>query len=192
MLLKGIRVGFAITGSFQMFACTIVNIKNLMEEGAEVFPIMSHSAYTFNTKYGKAKDFRSQIKDITGTKIVRTIQEAEYIGQKKLIDIMIIAPCSGNTISKLANSITDTPVTALARYNLINENSTILGISATNGLSTNAENIGKLLNMKNLYFVPFRQSNPITKPNYLCFDSQYIVDTVLKALNKEQIQPLLL
>ena len=192
MLLKGIKIGFALTGSFQMFECVIDKIRELIEEGAEVIPIMSYSAYTFNTKYGKAESFRSKIESLTGRKIIHTIQEAENIWHDKLIDIMTIAPCSGNTISKLAKGITDTPVTVATKYSLINENSIVIAVSSNDGLSTNAENIGKLLNSKNIYFVPFRQPNPITKPNYIAFDKNYIIDTILKALNKEQIQPLLL
>ena len=109
-----------------------------------------------------------------------------------MIDILVIAPCSGNTISKLANDITDTPVTMATKSNLRNGNSVVIAVSTNNGLGNNAMNIGKLLNSKNIFFVPFRQDNPITKPNSLVFDKNYILKTIEKALIKEQIQPILL
>ena len=153
---------------------------------------MSYNAYNFDTKFWKAKDFIKRIETITGKPIIHTIQAAEPIGPKNIIDILVIAPCSGNTIAKLANDITDTPVTMAAKSNLRNGNSVVIAVSTNNGLGNNAINIGKLLNSKNIYFVPFRQDNPITKPNSLIFDKNYIIKSVQKALKKEQIQPILL
>ena len=139
-----------------------------------------------------AKDFINEIEEITGKKIIHTIQDAEPIGPKKLTDIMIIAPCSGNTIAKLANGITDTPVLMAAKSHLRNNNPLVIAVSTNDGLSGSAANIGKLLNRNNLYFVPFRQDNPITKPRSLVFDPSYIIKTLEEALDKEQIQPILL
>ena len=119
-------------------------------------------------------------------------QGAEPIGPKKMTDIMIIAPASGNTIAKLANDIIDTPATMAAKSHLRNENPLVIAISTNNGLSGNAINIGKLLNMRNYYFVPFKQDNPITKPRSIVFDSQYIIKTLEYALEGKQIQPILL
>lgn len=192
MIFNGLKIGFALTGSFCTFKIVIPEIEKLIKQGAEVLPIMSYNAYNLDTKFGKAKDFISQIEDITGQKIIHTIQDAEPIGPKHLIDILVIVPCSGNTIAKLANDITDTPVTMATKSNLRCGNSVVIGVSTNNGLGNNAVNIGKLLNYKNIYFIPFRQDNPITKPNSLVFDKNYIQKTIEMALNKEQIQPILL
>lgn len=192
MLLEGKKVGFALTGSFCTFSNTIPQMVKLIEEGAEVIPIMSFNAHNMDTKFGKAEDFINQIKEITKNEIIHTIDGAEPIGPKHLTDIMVIAPCSGNTLGKMANGITDTPVLMAAKSHLRNENPLVIAISTNDGLSGSAESIGKLLNRKHLYFVPFRQDNPITKPRSLVFDSNYIVDTVKKALDREQIQPILL
>ena len=129
---------------------------------------------------------------MTEQKIIHTIQDAEPIGPKHLTDIMIIAPCSGNTIAKLANGITDTPALMAAKSHLRNNNPIVIAISTNDGLSGSAENIGKLLNRNNYFSVPFRQDNPITKPRSLVFDPNYIVKTLEQALDKEQIQPILL
>ena len=160
--------------------------------GAEVIPIMSFNAYNTDTKFGKAKDFINDIEQITSKKIINTIVDAEPIGPKKMTDIMVIAPCSGNTISKLANDIIDTPVTMAAKSHLRNNNPIVIAPSTNNALSGNAENIGRLLNRKNYYFVPFRQDNPITKPRSLVFDPEYIIKTIQYSINKEQIQPIIL
>ncbi len=192
MIFNGFKIGFALTGSFCTFETILPIMENIIKEGAEVFPIMSYNAYNFDTKFGKAKDFIKRIETITGKPIIHTIQAAEPIGPKNMIDILVIAPCSGNTIAKLANDITDTPVTMAAKSNLRNGNSVVIAVSTNNGLGNNAINIGRLLNSKNIYFVPFRQDNPITKPNSLIFDKNYIIKSVQKALKKEQIQPILL
>lgn len=192
MKFKDLKIGFALTGSFCTFFKTIPVIKELVKEGAEVLPIMSYNAYELDTKFGKAKDFISQIEEITGKEIIHTIQGAEPIGPKHLTDIMIIAPATGNTIAKLANGITDTPVTMATKSHLRNENPIIIAISTNDALSGSAKNIGTLLNRKHYYFVPFRQDNPITKPRSLVFDETYIIKTIEAALNNEQIEPILL
>ena len=192
MELEGIKIGFGLTGSFCTFSKTIPKIKELVKMGAEVIPIMSFNAYNTDTKFGKAKDFINDIEQITSKKIINTIVDAEPIGPKKMTDIMVIAPCSGNTISKLANDIIDTPVTMAAKSHLRNNNPIVIAPSTNNALSGNAENIGRLLNRKNYYFVPFRQDNPITKPRSIVFDFEYIIKTIEFALDGEQIQPILL
>ncbi len=153
---------------------------------------MSDNSYTLDTKFGKAQDFISQIETITNNKIIHTIQDAEPIGPKKLTDIMIISPCSGNTLAKLAHGITDGPVLMATKSHLRNNNPVVIAISTNDGLSASAENIGKLLNRKNYYFVPFKQDNPITKPRSLVFDAEYITKTLEFALDREQIQPIIL
>ena len=191
MKFKDLKIGFALTGSFCTFSKTIPKIKELVKEGAEVIPIMSYNAYELDTKFGKAEDFIAQIEEITGKKIIHTIQGAEPIGPKKMTDIMIIAPATGNTIAKLANGITDTPVTMAAKSHLRNESPLIIAISTNDALSGSAKNIGTLLNRRNYYFVPFRQDNPITKPRSIVFDEDYIIKTIEYALNGEQIEPIM-
>lgn len=192
MNIKNKKVGVIMTGSFCTFSKVIEQIKELVKRGADVIPIMSYNSYTLDTKFGEAKDIIKQIEDITGKKIINTIQGVEPIGPKKLTDIMLIAPCTGNTIAKLANGIVDTPATMAAKSHLRNGNPLVIAISTNDGLSGSAENIGKLLNRSNYYVVPFRQDNPITKPRSLVFDPNYIIKTLEEALDKKQIQPIIL
>ncbi len=192
MELKDKKIGFVLTGSYCTFSKTIPKIKELVKKGSEVIPIMSYNAYNLDTKFGKAKDFIKEIQEITGKEIIHTIQDAEPIGPKKLTDIMVIAPCSGNTMSKLAYDIIDNPATMAVKSHLRNNLPVVIAPSTNNGLGANAQSIATLLNRKNYYFVPFRQDNPITKPRSIVFDFNYIIKTIEFALNNEQIQPILL
>ena len=153
---------------------------------------MSFNCYNLSTRAGESKDFINQIHEITNKKIIHTIQDAEIIGLKKITDVMIIAPCSGNTIAKLANNIADTPATMAAKSHLRNNKPLVVAPNTVDGLSGNAENIGKLLNRTNYYFVPFKQDNPITKPRSISFDAEYIIKTIEYAIEGEQISPILL
>ena len=192
MDLKDKKIGFTLTGSFCTFQKVIPKMKEIKKLGAEIIPIMSFNSYNLDTKFGKAKDFIEEIENITGKEIIHTIQGAEPIGPKKMTDLMIIAPCSGNTMAKLACDIIDTPATMAAKSHLRNNRPLVIAPSTNNGLSGNAENIGKLLNRKNYYFVPFRQDNPITKPRSIVFDVEYIIKTIEYALDGEQISPILI
>ena len=193
MKLEGKRIGFAFTGSFCTFKAVLEELKKIKKENADIIPIMSFNSYNLDTKFGTAQEYIAQIKEITGKEqIIHTIQEAEPIGPKKLTDIMVIAPCSGNTIAKLANGITDTPVLMATKSHLRNNNPIVLAISTNDGLSGSAENIGKLLNRNNYFFVPFKQDNPITKPRSLVADFKYLIPTIENALDKEQVEPILL
>ena len=191
-MLEGKRIGFAFTGSFCTFKVVIEELKKIQKMGADIIPIMSYNAYNLDTKFGKAEDFIIEIENICENKIIHTIQDAEPIGPKGLTDIMIIAPCSGNTMAKLACDIIDTPATMAAKSHLRNNRPLVIAPSTNNGLSGNAENIGKLLNRKNYFFVPFKQDNPITKPRSVVFDSDYIIKTLEFAIKGEQISPILL
>ena len=189
--LEGKRIGFALTGSFCTFKAVLEELKKIKKENADIIPIMSFNSYNLDTKFGTAQEYIAQIKEITGKEqIIHTIQEAEPIGPKKLTDIMVIAPCSGNTIAKLANGITDTPVLMATKSHLRNNNPVVLAISTNDGLSGSAENIGKLLNRNNYFFVPFKQDNPITKPRSLVADFKYLNPTIENALDKDQIEPI--
>ena len=220
MKIKDKRIGFVLTGSFCTFKHTIPQIKKIVEEGGIVIPIMSRNAYNMDTKFGTAQEFIKEIEEITNKEIIHTIQGAEPIGPKKLTvekdgynplkndreliqgaepigpkgltDILIIAPATGNTIGKLANGITDDVGTMATKSHLRNNNPVVIAISTNDGLAGSAENIGKLLNRNNYFFVPFRQDNPITKPRSLVFDPKYIIPTLEKALEKEQVQPILI
>ena len=192
MDVKGKKIGFVFTGSFCTFKKVIPKMKELIKKEAEIVPVMSFNSYNLDTKFGKASDFINEIETITNKQIIHTIPDAEPIGPKGLTDIMIIAPCSGNTISKLACDVIDTPATMAAKSHLRNNRPLVIAPSTNNALSGNAENIGKLLNRKNYYFVPFRQDNPITKPRSVVFDADYIIKTIEYALDGEQISPILL
>ena len=192
MKIKDKKIGFLLTGSFCTFKHTIPQIKKIVEEGGIVIPIMSRNAYNMDTKFGTAQEFIKEIEEITNKEIIHTIQGAEPIGPKGLTDILIIAPATGNTIGKLANGITDDVGTMATKSHLRNNNPVVIAISTNDGLAGSAENIGKLLNRNNYFFVPFRQDNPITKPRSLVFDPKYIIPTLEKALEKEQVQPILI
>ena len=192
MEVKGKKVAFVLTGSFCTFSKVIPIIKDLKKMEADILPIMSYNTYSFDTKFGKAKEFIDKIEKICENKIIHTIQEAEPIGPKHLTDIMIVAPASGNTMAKLASDIIDTPALMAVKSHLRNNLPVVIAPSTNNGLAAAAINIGTLLNRKNYYFVPFKQDNPITKPRSVVFDSAYIIPTVEKALDNEQIEPILL
>ena len=192
MQLEGKRIGFVFTGSFCTFRKTIEELKKIVKLNANVIPIMSEHSYTMDTKFGKAQDFINEIENITNKKILHTIQDVEVLGPKDMLDIIVVAPATGNTIAKLANDMIDGTATMAVKSHLRRERPVVIAISTNNGLSGAAENIGKLLNRKHYYFVPFKQDNPITKPNSLVFDPTYIIRTLEYALDKEQIQPILL
>jgi dipicolinate synthase subunit B len=192
MLLEGIKVGFAMTGSFCTFAKTLPQIENLVKEGAEVFPIISLSVNEFDTRFGKADDLTMKLKQITGKEPINTIVGAEPIGPKSLLDILVIAPCTGNTISKIANAITDGPVTMACKAHLRNMKPVVIAVSTNDGLSANAKNIGALLNMKHMFMVPFGQDDPVKKCTSLVADFEMLVPAVVEALSEKQIQPVLI
>ena len=192
MNLEEKRIGFVITGSFCAFRKTIIELKKIVKLGAKIVPIMSENSYILDTKFGKAEEFKKEIEEITNTKILHTIQEVEPLGPKDMLDILVVAPATANTIAKLANNIIDTSATMAVKSHLRKDKPVVIAISAYDGLSSGAQNIGKLFNMKHYYFVPFRQSNLITKPYVIAFDTTYLIKTIEYALDREQIQPILL
>lgn len=192
MKLKGVRIGFCVTGSFCTFSEIIPQIQKLVEEGAEVIPIFSYSVDTMDTRFFTAKDFKEIVENITGRKVINTIVEAEPIGPKKMLDVVVIAPCTGNSLAKLAMGITDTPVIMAAKAHLRNLKPVVIAVSTNDGLGNNGKNIALLMNTKNIYFVPFRQDNPVEKANSIVADMDKIYDTVLCALEGRQIQPVMI
>ncbi len=192
MKLSECNIGFAITGSFCTFDKIKSQIKVLKDEGADITPVFSFNAYNMDTRFAKAKDFIDEVKSITGKEGMSTIQQAEAVGPHKLFDVLVIAPCTGNTMAKLANGITDTPVLMAAKAHLRNNRPLVISISTNDALGINLQNIGKLMVMKNIYFVPFGQDDYIKKPNSMVADVSKIGETVEAAINKEQIQPVVL
>ena len=184
--------GLGITGSYCTFSKIISFIKILKQTNAKIIPIFSYNVCTTDNRFMSVKDFKKSVLDITGIPAIESIVDAEPIGPKKLLDVMIIAPCTGNTLAKLANGITDTPVLMAAKAHLRNNRPLVIAISSNDALGINFKNIGTLLNSKNIYFVPFYQDDPANKPNSLIADTDYIIPTITEALNYHQITPLLL
>lgn len=192
MKLSGKTIGLGLTGSHCTFSEVIPEINKLMAEGAKVIPIISNNASTTDTRFGKASEWLKQIKELTGQEIITTIVEAEPIGPKAILDLMVIAPATGNTISKLANAITDTPVLMAAKAQLRNLKPVVLAVSTNDGLGLNSVNIGRLLSTKNIYLLPFGQDSPFNKPNSLVAKMDLLIETCELALENKQIQPLLI
>lgn len=190
--LKGKRIGFAICGSFCTFSKAFAQIERLIAEGAEVTALMSFNAASLDTRFGKAADHIAYLEKITGRKVIRTIEDAEPIGPKRMFDVLVIAPCTGNTMAKLAAGIIDTPVTMAAKSHIRNAFPLIIAPSTNDGLAGAAKNLGALLNYKSVFFVPFGQDDPEAKPRSLSADFAKIPETVEAALGKVQIQPMLL
>lgn len=190
--IKGLRIGFALTGSFCTFSRATDILRLLAENGAQLIPIMSYRSFSSDTRFGKAAEHIHSIENICGRKIISTIEEAEPIGPKNMTDIMIVAPCTGNTLAKLANSITDTPVLMAVKSHLRNLRPVVINLSTNDALAGSLKNIGHLMNMKNYYFVPFAQDDCIKKPLSLISDFSLIPDTIDAALDGKQIQPVIL
>ena len=191
MTLSGKNIGFAVTGSFCTISEAIIELERLAFLGVEVYPILSTAVATTNTRFGRADDFRRRIEMVTGKDCIDTITDAEPIGPKKMLDLIVVAPCTGNTLSKIANGITDTPVTMAVKASLRNQKPVVLAIATNDGLGANGKNIGTLLNTKNVFFVPFGQDDPEKKSNSLIARFGLIVPTIELALEGKQIQPVL-
>jgi len=190
-MLKDKTVGFALTGSFCTFKAAISALEKLKNTGCKIIPIMSETAYSTDTRFGSATDFTAQIEDISQNKIIHSISSAEQIGPKKLLDLMIIAPCTGNTLAKLACGIADTSVTLGAKAHLRNNRPLLIGVSTNDGLANAAKNIGVLHNNRNYYFVPYSQDDCFGKPNSLVADFSQIILAAEAALSGIQLQPML-
>lgn len=187
-----LTIGFALTGSFCTFSKVFPEIEGLVKKGIKIIPIMSKNAKAIDTRFGKAEDFIKKFEEITSEKLLDSLTAVEPIGPKNLIDALIIAPCTGNTLSKLANGITDSVVTMAAKATIRNEKPVIIAVSTNDGLGFSAKNIGLLLNSKNIYIVPFLQDDPKNKHNSLVSKMDLIEETLIEALNGKQKQPLIL
>ncbi|REK76561.1 dipicolinate synthase subunit B [Paenibacillus paeoniae] len=189
---NGITVGYALSGSHCTFAEVMPEIKRFVDAGANVVPIVSNTLITTDTRFGTAKEWQEQLTGITGNEIISTIVQAEPLGPSKLLDVLTIAPCTGNTTSRLANAITDSAVLMAAKAQMRNGRPVVLAISTNDGLGLNAANIAKLLVAKHIYFVPFGQDNPIQKPNSLVARMDLVLEACEAALQGKQLQPLLI
>lgn len=183
-------LGFAYTGSFCTISKSIEIMKALIDKGMDVIPIMSYNAFNTDTRFGDAKDIRNKIEEICKKDIIHTIVDAEPLGPKTKLDALIISPCTGNTLSKIANGITDTPVCMAAKAHLRNNSPLIISLATNDALSANLKNIATLMSRKNVFFTPMIQDDPISKPHSLVADFDLIEETLYKALKGEQITKL--
>ena len=189
--MKKRTLGLAMCGSFCTFSRVLDAFETLDQELYELVPIMSQASFETDSRFGPAAQFRERLETLCGREIVHTIKEAEPFGPKKLLDALVIMPCTGNTLAKLAHGITDSAVTMAAKAHLRNGRPLVLAISTNDGLSGSAENIARLLNRKNVYFVPFGQDDPAKKPCSLQADFSLMYASVEAAMAGAQLQPIL-
>lgn len=185
------NIGFAMTGSFCTFSRVLKELEGIAATGANIFPIMSEISYSTDTRFGSCLGFRERFETICGNPIIKSIKESEPIGPKGYLDLLIIAPCTGNTLAKLAWGITDGAVTMAAKAHLRNQKPVLVAVSTNDGLGNSAKNIGTLLNMKNVYLVPFGQDDCLKKPNSLVADMSIILSAAEAAAEGIQLQPIL-
>lgn len=188
--MKNKKIGFCITGSYCTFNKLLPHIKSLAQDN-DVYPVFSFSVADTDTRFYRAKDFYNDITAICGRAPVTTIADAEPFGPANPMDIMIIAPCTGNTLAKLNHAITDTPVLMAAKAHLRNGKPLLIAVSTNDGLSNNAKNLGELLHKKNIFFVPFSQDNYIDKANSLVASYNLLSDAADAALQLKQLQPVI-
>ena len=189
--MKKTSIGFAMTGSFCTFERVLKQMEALVRRGYEVLPVLSFNAGTLDTRFMTAEHLRARIVEITGNEPIDTLAGAEPIGPKKMTDVFLIAPATGNSLAKLAAGIYDTPVLLGAKSHLRNDRPLVLAVSTNDGLGAAAQNIGRLLNVRNIYFVPFGQDDPVKKPRSLVADFSQIPRTIAAALSGVQMQPML-
>ena len=191
MSINGLKIGIGLTGSFCTFEKTFQLLEQLKEEGAIVTTVFSPLSQTIKCRFGNGEDFLKRAYEITGKAPITTIAGAEPIGPKHMFDIFIVLPCTGNSLAKLANGIVDTPVLMASKSHLRNGSPLLISVSTNDALSMNFKNIGLLMNMKHIFFVPFAQDNPEAKPNSLISDYDMLVPSINAALENRQLQPVL-
>lgn len=190
--LAGKRIGYAICGSFCTFKKTFEQIRRLTDLGAIVTPIMSFNAFSLNTRFGTAEENNKIIEELCGNKIIATIEDAEPIGPMKMFDIIVIAPCTGNTLAKLAVGIIDTPVTMAVKSHIRNARPVVIAVATNDALAGSAKNIGQLENYRNYYFVPMHQDDFKNKPTSVVSIFDLIPETVALALEGKQMEPMIM
>lgn len=185
------KIGFAICGSFCTLRKSVEQMRLLSQKEFDILPIMSFNAYSTDTRFGKASDIIDEIESICHKHIIHSITDAEPIGPKAMTDLMLIAPCTGNTLAKLNLAITDTPVTMAAKSHLRQQKPLLIAVATNDALGASAQNIGRLLNVKHVYFVPMSQDDPTKKPNSIISHFDMIPPAVDAALCEKQIQPIM-
>ncbi len=178
-------------GSFCTHSKVVEEIKNLKKLNYNIIPILSEIVYTTDTRFGKAQNLIETVEDICSNKVIHTIEMAEPIGPQKLLDLLVVAPCTGNTLAKLSCGITDTSVTMAVKSHLRNKRPVLIALSTNDGLGSSAKNIGQLLNYKNIFFVPFGQDDSVVKENSLVADFSLLPESVCSALKGKQLQPII-
>ncbi|MGE5417212.1 MAG: dipicolinate synthase subunit B [Acidobacteriota bacterium] len=192
MQLKDVSIGVVLTGSHCTIDEVMPGIKQLKEEGARITAVLSFSVAHTDNRFHSAQEVREELQEVVDHPIIDSITGAEPIGPRKLFDVLVVAPCTGNTLAKLANGITDTPALMAVKAHLRNQRPVVIAVSTNDGLGLNAKNLGYLLGAKSIYFVPFGQDNPSEKANSIVARMDMILETVMLALKGEQIQPVLL
>jgi dipicolinate synthase subunit B len=191
MKLEGKHIGFGLTGSHCTYDAVVPQIQKLVDSGANVTPFVTFTVQNTTTRFGEGDDWIKKIEEITGNEVVDSIVKAEPFGPKTPLDCMVIAPLTGNSISKFANAMTDSPVLMAAKATMRNLNPVVLGISTNDGLGLNGVNIMRLMASKNIYFIPYGQDSPQNKPNSLVAQMELLPETVEAALDGQQLQPVL-
>ncbi|PLT34161.1 dipicolinate synthase subunit B [Bacillus sp. V5-8f] len=191
MSLKGKRIGFGLTGSHCTYDIVFPEIEKLVNEGAEVIPIVTSTVKNTETRFGKGEDWIERLEKLTGHPVVDTIVKAEPLGPKMPLACMVIAPLTGGSMSKMANALTDSPVLMAAKATMRNHRPVVLGISTNDALGLNGVNLMRLMAAKDIYFVPYGQDDPEGKPNSMVARMSMIRDTIIYALNGQQIQPVI-
>ncbi|WP_297989757.1 dipicolinate synthase subunit B [Anoxybacillus sp.] len=191
MNVQGKRIGFGLTGSHCTYDAVMPEIEKLIAKGADVIPIVSYTVQSTNTRFGKGEEWVKKLEEMTGHQVIDTIVKAEPLGPKLPLDCMVIAPLTGNSMSKLANAMTDSPVLMAAKATMRNHRPVVVGISTNDALGLNGVNLMRLMAAKNIYFIPFGQDDPFKKPNSMVAHMPLLLDTVEAALEGRQIQPVI-
>ena len=191
MNVQGKRIGFGLTGSHCTYDAVMPEIEKLIAKGADVIPIVSYTVQSTNTRFGKGEEWVKKLEEMTGHQVIDTIVKAEPLGPKLPLDCMVIAPLTGNSMSKLANALTDSPVLMAAKATMRNHRPVVVGVSTNDALGLNGVNLMRLMAAKNIYFIPFGQDDPFKKPNSMVAHMPLLLDTVEAALEGRQIQPVI-
>ena len=191
MSLKGMRIGFGLTGSHCTYDAVFPEIEKLVQAGAEIIPVVTFTVKSTETRFGKGEDWVYRIEELTGNKAIDTIVKAEPLGPKIPLDCMVIAPITGSSMSTFANAMTDSPVLMAAKATLRNGKPVVLGISTNDALGLNGVNLMRLMSTKNIYFIPFGQDDPRNKPNSMVARMSMMYETIESAIVGKQIQPVL-
>jgi dipicolinate synthase subunit B len=191
MSLKGKRIGFGLTGSHCTYDAVFPEIEKLVNAGAEVLPVVTFTVQSTDTRFGKGEDWITRIEELTGHKVIDSIVKAEPLGPRIPLDCMVIAPLTGNTMSKFANAMTDSPVLMAAKATLRNQKPVVVGISTNDALGLNGMNLMRLMATKNIFFIPFGQDDPVKKPNSMVARMTLLTETIEEAVNGKQLQPVL-